>query len=258
MEGTNPIHQFNIVNYFTFATIGGDGTKGSGIEFSFTNSGLFMIVTLAIVAGYLIFSTRGRGLVPSRLQLVSEMSYEFIANTVRSSAGTEGMRIFPFVFTLFAFLLVGTVISLMPYFFTITAQVIITSALALLVIAIVVVYGFMRNGLGFLKLFAPKGIPLPVLFLVVPIEILSFISRPVSLSLRLFGNMLAGHIVWEVFAGFVVMLSAAGALGMAGAVLPLGMAVAIAALELLVAALQAYVFTILTCVYLADAIHPGH
>jgi len=258
VAGTDPIHQFNIIKYFTFATVGGDGTPGSGVELAFTNSALFMALILALVSGYLILSTQGRGLVPGRLQLVSEMFYEFIANTVRSSAGTEGMRFFPFVFTLFAFLLVGNLFGIVPYFFTITSHVIIAAALALLVMAIVIVYGFMRNGFGFFKLFVPSGIPAPILVIVVPIEILSFISRPLSLSLRLFGNMLAGHIVLKVFAGFVVMLSGAGFLGIIGAILPLGMTIALTALELLVAALQAFVFTILTCVYLNDAIHPGH
>jgi len=258
VAGTDPIHQFNINTFFTFATLGGDGTKGSGVEFAFTNSALFMILAIGLVGGYLIFSTRGRGLVPNRLQLVSELSYEFVANVVRNSAGTEGMRFFPFVFTLFSFLLIGNLFGIMPYFFTITSHVIICVALALLVMTIVIAYGFMRNGLGFLKLFVPSGIPGPILIIVVPIEILSFISRPLSLSLRLFGNMLAGHIVLKVFAGFVVMLSSAGIIGIVGSVLPLGMTVALTALELLVAGLQAFVFTILTCVYLNDAIHPGH
>jgi len=217
-----------------------------------------MIAAVTLISGYLIISTRGRGLVPNRLQLVSEMSYEFVANIIRNSAGTEGMRFFPFVFSLFAFLLIGNLFGIVPYFFTITSHVIIDAALALLVMAVVIVYGFMRNGLGFLKLFVPSGIPAPILVIVVPIEILSFISRPLSLSLRLFGNMLAGHIVLKVFAGFVVMLSSAGILGIFGAVLPLGMTIALTALELLVAGLQAFVFTILTCVYLNDAIHPGH
>lgn len=258
MSGTDPIHQFNIHSYFTFATIGGNGTPGSGIELSFTNSALFMVAAVALIGGYLTLSTRGRGLVPGRLQLVSEMFYEFVANTVRNAAGTEGMRFFPFVFTLFSFILLVNLFGIFPYFFTVTSHVIIPVALALLVMALVIGYGFMRNGVGFLKLFVPSGIPWPVLIIVVPIEILSFISRPLSLSLRLFGNMLAGHIVLKVFAGFVVMLSGAGFLGILGATLPLAMTIALTALELLVAALQAYVFTILTCVYLNDAIHPGH
>jgi F-type H+-transporting ATPase subunit a len=258
VSGTDPIHQFNIIKYFNFATLGGNGTPGSGVELSFTNSALFMVAAVALVSGYLIFSTRGRGLVPNRLQLVSEMFYEFVANTVRNSSGTEGMRFFPFVFTLFSFLLLGNLFGIIPYFFTITSHVIVPAALAILVMAIVIGYGFMRNGLGFFKLFVPSGIPAPILVIVVPIEILSFLSRPLSLCLRLFGNMLAGHIVLKVFAGFVVMLSGAGIIGIVGAILPLGMTIALTALELLVAALQAFVFTILTCVYLNDAIHPGH
>lgn len=257
MAGTDPIHQFNITELFSFGTVGGSET-GGGFELAFTNSALFMVLAVGLIASYLILSTRGRGLVPSRLQLVSEMSYEFIANMVRNSAGTEGMKFFPFVFSLFAFLLVTNMIGMFPYFFTVASQFIICAALALLVIGIVIVYGVMRNGFGFLKLFVPAGIPLPVLFIVVPIEILSFLSRPLSLSLRLFGNMLAGHIVLKVFAGFVVSLSSLGFFGIVGAILPLGMTIALTGLEFLVAGLQAFVFTILTCVYLNDAIHPGH
>ena len=257
MAGTDPIHQFNIVEIFPIGTIGGADGHG-GIELAFTNSALFMVLTVGLIAAYLILSTSGRGLVPTRWQLVSEMLYEFVANMVRSSAGSEGMRFFPFVFSLFMFVLVGNMLGMFPYFFTITAQIIVTASLALLVIGIVIVYGVMRNGFGFLKLFVPSGVPAAILPLVVLIEIVSFISRPVSLSVRLFANMLAGHITLKVFAGFVVMMGSAGLLGWLGALLPLGMTVALTALEFLVAALQAYVFAILTSMYLNDAIHPGH
>jgi F-type H+-transporting ATPase subunit a len=168
------------------------------------------------------------------------------------------MRFFPFVFSIFMFVLAANLLGLFPYFFTITSHIIVTFALAMLVIGIVVVYGFYKHGLGFLKLFVPSGVPLVLMPLVVGIEVISFLSRPISLSVRLFANMLAGHITLKVFAGFVVSLSAMGAVGIAGSVMPLAMAVAITALELLVAALQAYVFAILTCMYLADAVHPGH
>jgi F-type H+-transporting ATPase subunit a len=197
-------------------------------------------------------------LVPGRLQGVAEMSYEFMASALQSTAGPEGMRFFPLVFSLFMFIATVNIIGLIPYTFAVTAQIIITVSLALLVFLTVIVYGFWKHGLHFLKLFVPSGIPPLVLILVVPIEVLSFLSRPISHSVRLFANILAGHITLKVFAGFVTMLSAFGFLGWIGAILPFGMTVALTALELLVAFLQAYVFAILTCIYLNDAIHPGH
>jgi F-type H+-transporting ATPase subunit a len=168
------------------------------------------------------------------------------------------MKFFPFVFSLFMFVLVANLLGLFPYFFTVTSHIVVTFGLAALVIGTVVVYGFTKHGLGFLKLFVPHGVPVFLLPLVVLIEVISFVSRPVSLSVRLFANMLAGHITLKVFSGFVVSLSALGAVGIAGSVLPLAMAVALTALELLVAFLQAYVFAVLTCMYLNDALHPGH
>ncbi|MCB1517190.1 MAG: F0F1 ATP synthase subunit A [Hyphomicrobiaceae bacterium] len=256
-KAIEPIHQFNIVKYFTFGNFGGNGTEGSGFEIAFTNSALFMLLTLLTISAFLILSTRGRGLVPGRMQLMAEMVYEFVANMVRSSAGTEGMRFFPFVFSLFMFILVANFFGMVPYFFTVTSHIIVTAFLAVLVFLVVVIYGFMRNGLSFLKLFVPPGIPWFIIWLVVPIEIISFLSRPLSHSLRLWGNMLAGHIVLKVFGGMVVALLGAGAWGVV-AILPFGMAVALTGLEFLVAALQAFVFAVLTCVYLNDAIHPGH
>src|SRR5690606_13882259 len=183
------------------------------------------------------------------LQSISEMSYEFVASMLRDSAGSHGMRFFPFVFSIFMFVLMANLLGLFPYFFTVTSHIIVTFALALLVIGTVVVYGFWKHGFGFLKLFVPQGVPGVVVPLVVLIEIVSFLSRPVSLSVRLFANMLAGHITLKVFAGFVTSMSALGAAGWAGAVLPLAMTVAITGLEVLVAALQAYVFAVLTCMY---------
>jgi F-type H+-transporting ATPase subunit a len=196
--------------------------------------------------------------VPGRLQSLAEMSYEFIAKMLRESAGTEGMKFFPFVFSLFMFVLVLNLLGLMPYFFTVTSHIVITAALAATVILMVIVYGFYRNGLGFMKLFVPQGVPGYLLPLVVLIEVLSFLSRPISLSVRLFANMLAGHITLKVFASFIIMLSAFGFAGWIGAIIPFAMTVALTALEVLVAFLQAYVFAILTCMYLNDAIHPSH
>jgi F-type H+-transporting ATPase subunit a len=176
---------------------------------------------------------------------------------VRQTAGKEGMKFFPFVFTLFSFVLISNLIGLVPYTFSVTSQIVVTFAFAALVITLVVVYGLYRHGFGFLKLFVPHGVPLPVLVVLVPIEIISFLSRPVSLSVRLFANMLAGHITLAVFGGFIVLLIGAGS-WVALAPVPLIAIVALYALELLVACLQAFVFSVLTCVYLNDAIHPGH
>jgi len=247
----DPIHQFEIKNLAPLATMGGH-------QFNFTNSALMMFIIVGAVSTLLIGATASRAVVPGRLQSIAEMSYEFVANTVRSSAGTEGMKFFPFVFTLFMFILFANLIGLIPYSFTVTSQLIVTAALALLVFFIVIGYGIWRNGLHFFNLFVPKGVPKAILPAIVVIEVLSFVSRPVSHSVRLFANMLAGHITLQVFAGFIIMLAGFGVLGWLGAALPFAMVVMLTALELLVAFLQAYVFAILTCIYLNDAIHPGH
>lgn len=238
--------------------LGGDGTAGSGLNFSFTNSSLFMALTVVAISTFVLLASSKRAMVPSRLQLSGELLYEFVANMLRSSAGTEGMKFFPFVFSLFTFVLFANLFGMIPYFFTVTSHIIVTVALAVLVMAVVIGYGFFRHGFKFLKLFVPAGVPGYVLPIVVPIEIISFLSRPVSLSVRLFGNILAGHITLKVFAGFVVSLGTLGALGWLGALLPLIMTVAITALEFLVAAVQAYVFAVLTSMYLNDAVHPSH
>jgi F-type H+-transporting ATPase subunit a len=247
----DPIHQFQIINLFPIAKIG-------HTEIAFTNSALYMFIALAVILLLMLGATHSRALIPGRLQSVAEMSYEFVATTLRNSAGTEGMRFFPLVFSLFMFILVLNVIGIIPYTFTVTSHIIITVSLAMLVFLTVIIYGFWKNGLHFFNLFVPKGVPIYILPLVTFIEVLSFLSRPVSHSVRLFANMLAGHITLKVFGGFVTMLGALGIAGWAGAVLPLGLTVALTALELLVAFLQAYVFAILTCIYLNDAIHPGH
>jgi F-type H+-transporting ATPase subunit a len=247
----DPIHQFNIVKYVTLGHIGGR-------EIAFTNSALFMAIAVLGITLLLVGGTRQRSLVPGRMQSLAEMSYEFIADMLRSTTGNEGMRFFPFVFSLFMFVLFLNLIGLIPYTFSVTSHIIITATLALMVFFTVIVYGFYKNGIKFLKLFVPSGIPIYILPLVSVIEVMSFLSRPLSHSVRLFANMLAGHITLKVFAGFIGLLSAWGFLGWIGAVLPLGMTVALTALELLVAVLQAYVFAILTCIYLNDALHPGH
>ncbi|MGR6431856.1 F0F1 ATP synthase subunit A [Rhizobium sp. PAMB 3182] len=245
----DPTHQF-LIQKIVPIEIG-------GIDFSFTNASLFMVATVAAASGFLYLSTTRRGLIPTRMQSAAEMSYEFIASMLREGAGSHGMKFFPLVFSLFMFVLTANLLGLVPYFFTVTAQIVVTFALALFVIGTVLVYGFYKHGFGFLQLFVPSGVPGALLPLVITIEIISFLSRPVSLSVRLFANMLAGHITLKVFAGFVASLGALGALGVGGAILPLAMTVALTALELLVAFLQAYVFAVLTCMYLNDAIHPG-
>ncbi len=247
---TDPIHQFQIHKLIPIDV--------GGVDFSFTNSSLFMVLTVVCASAFLVLSTRGRGLVPGRWQSAAEMTYEFIAQTLRDSAGSDGMRFFPFVFTLFMFVLVSNLWGMFPYFFTVTAHIIITAALALAVILLVVFYGLKRHKFGFFLLFVPKGVPGAILPFIVVIEVLSFLSRPLSLSIRLFANMLAGHITLKVFAGFVIGLASLGVVGVLGAILPLAATVALTALEFLVAALQAYVFAILTCLYLNDALHPSH
>jgi F-type H+-transporting ATPase subunit a len=245
----DPIHQFEITKLFTIGHIGGH-------EIAFTNSSAYMFLSVAVIS--LLMLGTGRRLIPGRMQSVAELSYEFVASTIRSTAGSEGMKFFPLVFSLFMFICISNVIGIIPYTFTVSSHIIVTAALALLVFFIVLFYGFYKNGLKFFKLFVPSGVPIYILPLVVFIEVISFFLKPVSHSVRLFANMLAGHIALKVFASFVGMLGAIGFIGWVGAVLPLGLTVALTALEILVAFLQAYVFTILTCIYLNDAIHPGH
>ena len=218
-----------------------------------TQSGLYMLGAVGLISLAVFAATRASALIPGRLQSLVEMSYEFIASTVKQSAGDEGMKFFPLVFSLFMFVLVLNFIGLIPYAFTVTSHIIITFALAMIVISTVVIYGFMRHGTHFLHLFVPSGVPGYILPLVVLIEVVSFLSRPISLSVRLFANMLAGHIALKIFAA----LLATGVWAVLSP-LPLLLAIALTALEFLVAFLQAYVFTILTCIYLNDAIHPGH
>ena len=247
----DPIHQFEIHKIFTIGHIGGH-------EIAFTNSSAYMFGIVAVIALLMIGGSAGRRLVPTRFQSLAELSYEFVANTLRDSVGEEGMKFFPFVFTIFMFVLMANLIGVIPYTFSVTSHLIVTLALALLVFFTVFLYGLYKYGLKFFKLFVPHGIPMYILPLIVVIEIISFLSRPVSHSVRLFANMLAGHITLKVFAGFVAALGALGTAGIFGAVLPLAMTTALSALEILVAFLQAYVFAILTCIYLNDALHPGH
>lgn len=245
-----PIEQFEISRILP--------VEIGNLDLSFTNSSAYMIATVGLAAGFLLLATSGRGLVPGRMQSSAEMLYEFVSNTLRENAGHEGMRFFPLVFSLFMFVLFANLIGMFPYAFTVTSHIVVTFALAMLVFLTVTVYGIWRNGLGFFRLFMPSGVPLILAPIIIPIEVVSYISRPISHSVRLFAVMLAGHITLKVFAGFVVSLGGFGALGMAGAVLPLAMTVALTGLELLMSLIQAYIFTMLTCMYLNDALHPGH
>lgn len=229
-----------------------------GFDLSFTNSSAYMVLTVALASGFLLLATKRRAIVPGRLQSSAELLFELIAKTLRDNTGEEGMRFFPLVFSLFMFVLVANLIGMFPYAFTVTSHIAITFTLAMLVFLTVTIYGLMRNGLGFLRLFMPPGVPLALAPILVPIEVVSYISRPVSHSVRLFAVMLAGHITLKVFAGFVVSLGGLGALGIAGAILPLAMTVGLTGLELLMSVIQAYIFTMLTCMYLNDALHPGH
>ena len=227
-------------------------------DVSFTNQALWMFIVIGVASAFLYVASTSRSLVPSRMQSLGELWYEFTADMIRSAAGEAGMKFFPFIFTIFVFVLLSNVLGLIPGSFTVTSQIAITFALAVVVIITVILTGFIVHGIGFLKLFVPKA-PIYLLFLLVPIEIISFLTRPISLSVRLFANMLAGHTMLTVFAGFVVALGATLATPKPWfgplAVAPMFLIVAITALEILVALLQAYVFAILTSIYLNEALH---
>lgn len=249
-QGHSPLEQFEIQNIVDLQV--------AGIDASFTNSSLFMVLVTLLLTLFTVSSTRSGALIPGRGQAVLEMAYEFIAGMVRDTAGRDAKPFFPFVFTLFMFVLGSNVMGMIPGSFTVTSHITVTFALAALVFLTVTLLGFAKNGLGFLKLFAPSGVPVALLPLIILIELVSYMSRPISLSVRLFANMLAGHIMLKVFAGFIISLGSLGLVGMAAAVMPFTLNIVLTGLEFLVAFLQAYVFAILTCVYLHDALHPEH
>ena len=219
-----------------------------GVDLSVTNSTAWMVVATVAASAFLVFGARRRALVPGRWQVMTELASEVIANMIRDNVGDEGRRFFPYIFTLFMFILFGNLMGLIPYSFTYTSHIAVTGALAVTVIVAVTVVGIVKHGLHFFSFFVPGGVPWPMMPLMIPIEIISYLSRPVSLSIRLFANMMAGHTMMKVFAGFVIPLGIAG-------FAPIAMDVALTAFELLVAFLQAYVFTVLTCLYLNDALH---
>ena len=239
-EKHSPLEQFEIIPYLHIKT--------GNLDLSFTNSSVTMVLTVAIITIFLTASVKTRSLIPSRMQLISEMSYNFIAQLLKDTVGNEGKQYFPFVFTIFMFVLIGNMIGMIPYSFTFTSHIIVTFALASFVFVGVTILGFIKHRLHFFSFFVIPGLPWYILPLLIPIEIISYLSRPISLSVRLFANMLAGHTLLKVFAGFVVTLGIAG-------VLPLAFIVALTGLEILIAFLQAYVFAILTCLYINDAIH---
>ena len=226
-----------------------------GRSVNFTNSNLMMVLGGALVLALLYYGMRPRAVVPGRMQAAAEIAYSSMMDMAVGSIGPEGRRFFPFIFTLFFFVLMGNLLGLLPYSFTYTSHIAVTFGLALLVIVVVTAVALRIHGLHFFSYFFPEGAPKLLAPLIIPIEVISYLSRPVSLSIRLFANMVAGHVMFEVFATFVVLLAGAGAIGTAAGILPMAINVVLVGFELLVAALQAYVFAILTCIYLHDAVH---
>ena len=236
----SPLEQFEILPFIHFKT--------GSVDLAFTNSSLSMVITVALITIFLTVSVNTRTIIPTRIQLLSELSYNFIAELLNDTVGDQGRKYFPFVFSIFMFVLIGNMLGMVPYNFTFTSHIIVTFALAAVVFIGVTVLGFAKHGLHFFSFFVVPGLPWYMLPILIPIEVISYLARPISLSVRLFANMLAGHTLLKVFAGFVVPL---GFLG----VVPLAFIVALTGLEILIAFLQAYVFAILTCMYINDAIH---
>jgi len=237
----NPLEQFQIKTLVPIQL--------GSVDASLTNAGLFMVITVAAISLFLSLGMRQRSLIPGRWQSMAEISYEFIAGMIRDNVGNEGRKYFPFIFSLFMFILFANLIGLIPYAFTFTSHIAVTFTMAMVVFLGVTVIAIVRHGLHFFTLFLPSGVPMVMAPVLIPIEVLSYLSRPISLSIRLFANMMAGHTMMKVFAGFIIPL------GFFGGWAPLGVDVALTAFEFLVAFLQAYVFTVLTCLYLNDAIH---
>ena len=240
----SPLHQFEITPIIPIEV--------AGTDLSFTNSALFMVIASGLVAVFLIWSMRKSTLVPGRFQSMAELSYEMVAGMVRDNVGDEGRGYFPFVFTLFMFVLFGNLLGLIPGGFTFTSHIAVTFTMAAIIFLAVTVIGIYRHGFHFLRLFFPEGAPWWTAPILVPIELVSYLSRPISLSVRLFANMTVGHVLLKVIAGFVISL---GSIFFLLGIFPLVALVGITVLEFLVAAIQAYVFAILTCIYLHDAIH---
>lgn len=228
-----------------------------GQTVSWTNSSFWMVTSVVLIIGFFVLTLRGK-LIPGRMQSLGELSYQFIADMVRDTVGPEAMRFMPYVFTLFFFILFANLIGMNPYAFTTTSHLAVTATMAIFTILLVIVAGIWKNGLGWFKIFAPSGLPLPMYIIIIPIEIISFLSRPVTLAVRLFANMVAGHVLLKLFAIFAAFLVAKGGVTSIAVILPIAGTIGIVALEFLVAGLQAFVFAILTCVYLNDVYHVGH
>ena len=241
----NPMEQFNVYR------IGPEISLGD-VDISFTNASLFMMISALIIISIFFAGTKRKAIIPSKIQLLTEVSYTFIFKMISDTAGSKGKPYFPFIFSLFMFILFCNMLGMLPYAFTVTSHIIVTFALAATIFIGVTIIGFIKHGLGYLKLFVPSGVPLVLLPFIVIIEIISYLSRPLSLSVRLFANMMAGHTMLKVFGGFVISL------GVIGGWLPLSFSVALTGLEILIAFLQAYVFAILTCIYLNDALNLHH
>ncbi len=241
----NPMQQFTVHKI-------GPQIKIAGVDLSFTNASLFMIISASVILLFLFLGSREKKIIPTKLQLIAEMSYTFVAKMISDTAGSKAKPYFPFIFSLFMFVLFCNMVGMFPYSFTVTSHIIVTLILALFIFISVTIIGFIKHGFKYLSLFVPKGVPVILLPLITIIEIISYLSRPVSLSVRLFANMMAGHTMLKVFGGFVVSL------GILGGWLPLSFSVALTGLEILVAFLQAYVFAILTCIYLNDALNLHH
>ncbi len=242
---TNPMHQFNVHKI-------GPEVKIGGIDLSFTNASLFMLISAVLITIFLLLGTREKKIIPSKIQLISEMLYNFIGKMISETAGKKAKPYFPFIFTLFVFILFCNMVGMLPYSFTVTSHIIVTLTFAIFIFIGVTILGFVVHGFRYLKIFVPSGVPVLLLPIITVIEIISYLSRPVSLSVRLFANMMAGHTMLKVFGGFVISL------GLIGGWLPLSFSVALTGLEILVAFLQAYVFAILTCIYLNDALNLHH
>ena len=243
----SPVEQFTIKVLYSLTFL--------GYDISFTNSSLFMVLAVLVSSGFLYFAMRPASTIPGKVQCLAEMMYEFVANILDSNVGKEGKPYFPFIFTLFLFILFSNLLGLIPYSYTVTSQIIVTFAMAFTIFIGVTLIGLFKHGLHFFSFFVPEGAPKVLLPLIILIEVISYLIRPVSLSVRLFANMLAGHTMLKVFAGLAVMMTGAGGFLLVSSPLPLLVIVALTGLELLVAMLQAYVFTILTCMYLNDALH---
>jgi len=242
---TNPMHQFHVYRI-------GPEIKIGNFDLSFTNASLFMVVSVLTILLFFYIGTKKKAIVPTKVQLLTELAYSFVSKMISDTAGSKAKPYFAFIFSLFIFVLFCNMLGMLPYSFTVTSHIIVTFVLAIFIFIGVTIIGFLKHGLGYLKLFVPSGVPIILLPLIVIIEIISYLSRPISLSVRLFANMMAGHTMLKVFGGFVISL------GLIGGWLPLSFSVALTGLEILVAFLQAYVFAILTCIYLNDALNLHH